>query len=70
MSFQWIGPDGELLGVKSTLTLDPLRGDSRGEYACQVTVGNGSDESVGCGVKYIGKHYKENNPITGPKLNV
>ena len=55
VSFQWIGPDGNIVSTTNTLTLNPLSGDHRGEYSCLVTVGSEQDLREGCGVWLVGK---------------
>lgn len=51
VSYRWFGPDGRLLSTSRNLTLIHINESSAGDYSCQVTVGTGNSEKVGCGVK-------------------
>ena len=53
-SHRWIGPDGSSVGNSSTLSFSSFSESDTGEYGCQVTVGSGANERVGCAVISVG----------------
>ena len=54
ISHRWIGPDGSTVGTSSTLSFSSFSESDIGEYGCQVTVGSGANERVGCAVISVG----------------